>query len=159
CMLRSRHSASHRLIKATKRESQPVNSVTSNSREPLAVLSLKDCLITSTPGNLLDSRQLPESEIRKTPGDVRSTTKFGLETVSLMGLIHYGIMPTAGWGDPFDLSRSPRLGFVFIDRRTGLERWINDTPGLLDIILSRKQCRITCHRVAQHPLVGVHFLG
>jgi hypothetical protein len=69
--LRSRHSATHLLMKATKRESQPVKPVTSNSTDLSAVLPLKDCLMISTLGNPLGARQLPERETRSTPGGLR----------------------------------------------------------------------------------------
>jgi hypothetical protein len=75
-------------MKATKRESQPVKCVESNSRYLSAALSLKDRLIISTPGNPLGARQLPESETRNTPGDVLSTDTFGLEVVSVTGFVH-----------------------------------------------------------------------
>jgi hypothetical protein len=52
------------------------------------VLSLKDRLIISTPGNPLGARQLPESETRNTPGEVLSTNTFGLEVVSVTGFVH-----------------------------------------------------------------------
>src|SRR5881394_846944 len=161
-------------MNATKRESHPVKWVTLNSKELTARPSLKDCLIVSTLGNLLCPRQLPDSWTCNKPDDVRSTNRFGLEavwitsySVSARGLsvswvcrvVHQRIVPAAGWYDPFNLSRPPRLWFVFINRRAGFQHWINDAPGFLNIILSRKQRCIPRHRVPQHPFVRVHFLG
>src|SRR5215467_4737191 len=149
----------HRLMKATKRESHPVNLVTSNSKDFSVPLSPKDCLMGPRPGKPLRTRQLPENKTRKTPGDVRSTTRFGLEAVSVTGFVQYGIMPTAWGGNPFNLDRAPGLWVVFIDWGTGAQNWINDTPGFLDVILTREQGRIARHCVTQHPFVGIHLLS
>jgi len=85
--LRSRQRPMHLLRKATSRESQPVNPVTSNSKKLSAVLSPKDCLMLSRLGSLLCDRQFPKSKTRNTPGDVRSSAKIGLEAVSVTGLV------------------------------------------------------------------------
>src|SRR5262249_11496522 len=75
-------------------------------------LSVNERLTTSTPGNPLGARQLPESETRRTPVDVRSTNTFGLEAVSVTGFVHQRILPTARWSNPFHLKWSPRFGCV-----------------------------------------------
>src|SRR5262249_25303173 len=100
--LRSRQSATHLLMKATKRESQPVKWVASNSRERSPAVSLNDRLTISTPGNPLGARQLPESDTRKTPAVVRSTNTFGLEAVSGTGFGYLRVLPATRRGDVFD---------------------------------------------------------
>ena len=125
-------------MKATKRESQPVKWVASNSRERSAAVSLNDRLTISTPGNPLGARQFPESETRRTPVGVRSTNTLGLEAVSGTGLGHLRILPATRRGDVLYFGWPPRFWLVFMDRRGGLESRIDDAPGFFNIILTRE---------------------
>src|ERR1700730_16551723 len=44
------------------------------------------------------------------------------------------------------------------DGRGGLQRRIDDSPGLLDVVLSGEQGGISRHRVTQHPFIGTHVV-
>src|SRR5262249_47497451 len=113
-----------------------VKSVTSNSKEFSALLSFKEFLMISNPGNPPGARQLPESNTRHTAGDVRRTTRFG--AVSFTGFVHHGILPATGRSDPLNLSGTPRLRIIFKNGGTALNHWIDDPPSLLNVIPARK---------------------
>src|SRR5262249_38023342 len=81
---------------------------------------------------------------------------------SILGLLatHYRIRPTSGGYNSFvHFTRPPCTRLVLVDRSAGFWHRVNDAPGLLHIVLAGKQGSISCHGVAQHPLISIHLLG
>src|SRR5262245_36084575 len=57
-----------------------------------------------------------------------------------------------------DLTRSPGTRFVFVERSAGLQYRIDDAPCLFHIVLPRKQCSVSRHRVTEHAFVRIGVL-
>jgi hypothetical protein len=56
------------------------------------------------------------------------------------------------------LGWSPRLLLVLAYGRGSFQRWINDPPSFLDVVLPCEQGSISRHRVTQHPFIGIHIV-
>src|ERR1700722_2456558 len=65
-------------------------------------------------------------------------------------------MPAARRGDCLT-ARSPGVRFVGDHRYWTLKDRVDNSPRLLDIVLSRKERRITGHRIRQHSFVSFHL--
>src|SRR5262247_827612 len=72
------------------------------------------------------------------------------------------------WVEPLTVWRNERVGLlgtpcarlVLVKRGCSIiQNWIDDAPGLFDIILTRKTNRISPHRVKQKLLVSAHLRG
>src|SRR2546426_2670213 len=75
-------------------------------------------------------------------------------------MIHCWVLPASGGRDSrLDFFRSPCARLVLVDGRAGLQDWIDDSPGLFDVVLPGEQGGISVHGVAQHALVRVHLIG
>src|SRR2546425_8771361 len=75
-------------------------------------------------------------------------------------MIHCWVLPASGGRDSrLDFFRSPCARLVLVDGRAGLQDWIDDSPGLFDVVLPGEQGGIAVHGVAQHALVRVHLIG
>ena len=68
-------------------------------------------------------------------------------------------MPTPSRSDVLDLSRSPGFRVVFKDRRPGFQDRVNNSPSFLHVVFAGEQGGISRHRVAEHPLIGIHLPG
>src|SRR5215470_12993049 len=69
----------------------------------------------------------------------------------------------AGWIAPashrchsFNLTWSPGIGLILVNRRARFEHRIDDAPGFLHVVLSRERRGISFHRRSQYALVRVH---
>src|SRR6202163_2547623 len=70
----------------------------------------------------------------------------------------YGMGSNQPPGGETYLGRPPSLLLVLGDERGSLQRRIDDSPCLLDVVLSGEQGSISRHRVAQHPFIGTHVV-
>ena len=59
------------------------------------------------------------------------------------------VVPATWWRDDLiGLGRTPGAVLIFVDRGVRFEDWIDDSPGLFDVILACKICGISGQRVA-----------
>src|ERR1035438_6817191 len=91
----------------------------------------------------------------------------GIDGVFIAHLLVYRILSvTHGGGYPAARRRgsvlylgwSPSLLLILAYGRGSFQRRINDPPSLLDVVLPGEQGRISRHRVAQHPFIGIHIV-
>src|SRR4029077_19792309 len=75
-------------------------------------------------------------------------------------VFHRRVLPASGGRDSrVDFFRSPRARLVLVDGRAGLQDWIDDSPGLFDVVFTGEQRSVAVHGVAKHALVRVHLIG
>src|SRR5262249_31693037 len=99
---------------------------------------------------LVDRRR----KLRSLVFSVCAIRRFFLE----FALSHW-VPPAAGRLDRLSLGGPPCPRQGFVQRSAGPEHGIDNSPGLLDIILTCKECRIPRHRVGEHSFVSIHLIG
>ena len=66
-------------------------------------------------------------------------------------------MPPTGWrGKAVRFARSPASAVIFVKRARFAKDWIDDGPGRLDQILTRKKSGFPLHGVTEEPLICFH---
>src|SRR5467141_3566086 len=74
-----------------------------------------------------------------------------------LATIEHRVVPTSSGSNVFDLSWSPGFRVVFKDRRPDFQDGVNDSPSFFHVVFAGEQGGVTCHRVAEHTLIGIHL--
>ena len=100
------------------------------------------------------------TEVVKVVTLIRTQTPLGIAATARGAcLLQSRILPTAGRAnDLIDLLRSPSAGLILVHWRIRFQDRVDDPPGFFHGILAGEQRRVAAHRVAQQPLVGIHFV-
>ncbi len=53
---------------------------------------------------------------------------------------------------------APGALVIDVNRRVGLQHWVDDAPGFFDVVLARKEGWVASHGVAEEQFVRLHFV-